>query len=170
MLAMLDSAALYISLSPGQVPAEARQCLRMGYLCLRALARQLGINVNEDPRPDDPIALPYERYVRGVEHLRRAGFPIEREMDVAWPDFQGWRVNYEAAAYGLADYLVAVPAPWSGKRSFMTREAAFDVMRNRPRYRTPDDPEGTRILETAIEGSLPLVPQKPPQGTLEPAP
>jgi hypothetical protein len=170
LLAMLDSAALYVSLSPGQVPAEARQCLRMGYLCLRALAKQLGINVNEDPRPDDPIALPYDRYVRGVEHLRQAGFPIEREMDVAWPDFRGWRVNYEAAAYGLADYLVAVPAPWSGKRSFMTREAAFDVLRNRPRYRTPDDPEGARILETAIEGSLPLVPQKPPQGTLEPAP
>lgn len=168
LLAVLDSAALYISLAPGQVPAEARQCLRMGYLALRALARELGMQVNEDPRPDDPIALTYEQYARGVEHLRRAGFPLERDPREAWPDFWGWRVNYEAAAHALADYLVAVPAPWSGKRSFMTREAAFDVLRNRPRYRTPDDPEGRRILETATDGTLPAAPKQPAKGTLEP--
>jgi hypothetical protein len=170
MLAVLDSAALYISLSPGQVPAEARQCLRMGYLCLRALAKQLGMHVTDDPRPDDPIELTYERYARGVEHLRQAGFPLERGMEEAWPDFRGWRVNYEAAAFGLADYLVAVPAPWSGKRSFMTREAVFDVLRNRPRYRTPDDPEGVRILEAAADGGVPPIPRKPEQSALEPAP
>jgi hypothetical protein len=149
MLAVLDSASLFIALAPGQVPAEARQCLRMGYLCLRALARSLGFAVSDDPHPDDSIQLPYEFYVRGVEHLQRAGFPLERTAEEAWPDFHGWRVNYEAAAYALLDYLVAVPAPWSGKRSFMTRDAVFDVMRNRPRYRTPDDPEGLRVLGAA---------------------
>ena len=167
MLAVLDSSALYISLAPGRVPAEARQCLRMGYLCLRALAKQLGIQVNDDPRPDDPIALTYDSFVRGVEHLRHAGFPLEREASEAWPDFSGWRVNYEAAAYGLANYLVAVPAPWSGKRSFMTKEAVFDVLRNRPRYRTPDDPEGTRILEAGGEGKPSAAVSKPERGVLE---
>jgi hypothetical protein len=169
MLAVLDSAALYISLAPGRVPAEARQCLRMGYLCLRALAKQLNIQVNDDPRPDAPIDLSYDRYVLGVEHLRRAGFPLEREASEAWPDFRGWRVNYEAAAHGLANYLVAVPAPWSGKRIFMTKEAVFDVLRNRPRYRTPDDPEGTQLLGAA-EGKVPSVPIKADRGTLEPTP
>jgi hypothetical protein len=149
MLAILDSAALYIALAPGRVPAEARQCLRMGYLCLRDLAREMGLAVDDDPRPDDPIALTFEQFSRGVEHLRRAGFPLERETADAWPDFRGWRVNYETAAYKLADYLVAVPAPWSGKRSFLTREAVFDVLRTRPRYRTPDDPEGMRVLAAA---------------------
>jgi hypothetical protein len=149
MLAILDSAALYISLAPGRVPAEARQCLRMGYLCLRALAREMGFQVSDDPRPDDPIALTFEQYSRGVEHLRRAGFPLERDAAESWADFRGWRVNYEMAAYKLADYFIAVPAPWSGTRSFLSREAAFDVLRTRPRYRTPDDPEGMRVLERA---------------------
>ena len=36
----------------------------------------------------------------------------------AWPDFVGWRVNYERAAYAVADAVDAVPALWSGPRMF----------------------------------------------------
>ena len=92
-----------------------------------------------------------------MEHLLRAGFPLERTADEAWRDFHGWRVNYEAAAYALADVLVAVPAPWSGSRSKMTDQDLFDVLAMRPRYRTPDDPEGKLVLETLLreEGKLP---------------
>jgi hypothetical protein len=164
LLAVLDSASLYIALAPGHVPAEARQCLRMGYLCARNMARTLGSPVNEDPRPDDPIGLTYEQYARGVEHLRSADFPLERTAEEAWSDFRGWRVNYEAAIYALADYLVAVPAPWSGKRHFMTREAVFDVLRNRPRYRTPDDPEGDRMLRAMKAAKVPPAAADPATG------
>ncbi|HYS33928.1 MAG TPA: hypothetical protein VEM58_16865, partial [Streptosporangiaceae bacterium] len=34
----------------------------------------------------------------------------------AWPDFVGWRVNYEQAAYAIAYAIEAVPALWSGPR------------------------------------------------------
>lgn len=145
LLAVMDSANLYITLSPGQAPATARQCLRMGFVGLRAIAKVAGVTVNDDPRPDDPIQLTFEQFVAGVAHLRRVGFPVERTAEEAWADFRGWRVNYEAAAYAIADRIIAVPAPWSGRRTHVTREEAFDVLRNRPRHRSPQDPEGLRV-------------------------
>jgi hypothetical protein len=145
MLAVMDSANLYITLSPKQAPASARQCLRMGFVGLRAIAKVAGVAVNDDPRPDDQLQLTFEQFAFGVDHIRRTGFPIERTAEEAWADFRGWRVNYESAAYALADVIVAVPAPWSGRRTHVTRQEAFDVLRNRPRHRTPQDPEGLRV-------------------------
>lgn len=150
LLAILDSANLYITLAPSQAPAEARQCLRMGFVGLRAIARVVGEPVDEDPRPDGPLQLTFEQFAFGVEHIRRFGFPIERSAEEAWPDFRGWRVNYEAAAYAIADRIVAVPAPWSGSRRHVTRQEAFDVLKNRPRHRTPTDPEGLRVRRLEV--------------------
>ena len=48
--------------------------------------------------------------------MREVDFPIERDPGEAWPDFVGWRVNYEQAAYALAYAIDAVPALWSGPR------------------------------------------------------
>jgi hypothetical protein len=48
--------------------------------------------------------------------MRQVGFPIERTPEEAWPDFVGWRVNYERAAYAVAAAVHAVPALWSGPR------------------------------------------------------
>ncbi len=162
LLAMLDAAALSLALSPSQAPPEARQCLRVGYVAMRTIARQARapfgkpVLINTDPHPDDPIALPYESFVRAVEHLQRAGFPIEREMEEAWRHFRGWRVNYEAAAMILADFVVAVPAPWSGRRRRMTRQEVYDIFEHRPRFRTPDDPEGVLLpLPGKAKNALP---------------
>jgi hypothetical protein len=142
LLAVLDAAALYLAVAPDRAPPEARQCLRSGYVALRLLARISGAPVNEDPLPDDPIDLSFESFVRGVEHMRAAGVPIEQSLEAAWRDYRGWRVNYEAATYVIADFIVASPAPWAGRRCFMTSEEVFDVLKVRPRHRTPDDPEG----------------------------
>ena len=154
LLAVMDAANLFITLSPGQAPASARQCLRMGFVGLRAIAKVSGVQVNDDPRPDDPIQLTFEQFAFGVEHIRRVGFPVERTAEEAWPDFRGWRVNYETAAYGIADRIIAVPAPWSGRRTYISREQAFDVLRNRPRHRTPQDPEGLRVRRLEVGESL----------------
>jgi hypothetical protein len=48
--------------------------------------------------------------------MREVDFPIERDPADAWPDFVGWRVNYEQAAYAIAAAVYAVPAKWSGPR------------------------------------------------------
>ena len=43
-------------------------------------------------------------------------FPRSSDPADAWPDFVGWRVNYESAAYQIAAAIDAVPALWSGPR------------------------------------------------------
>lgn len=160
LLAVLDAAALYNALSPGLAPPETRQCLRSGYVALRAIARIAGHPVNEDPHPDDPIHLSYERFEFGVGQLVATGFPSQRTAEEAWPHFRGWRVNYEDAAEFLASFIVAPPAPWSGMRRYLTKEQAIDVLVNRPRHRSPDDPEGWT--------AFPFVPQ--PQAAPEAEP
>ncbi len=61
--------------------------------------------------------------------MRRDDFPIERDPSDAWPDFVGWRLNYEQAAYALARLLDVVPANWSCPR--MTRDPAIPPVRPR---------------------------------------
>ncbi|HEV2375876.1 MAG TPA: hypothetical protein VGS19_27380 [Streptosporangiaceae bacterium] len=116
LLAVLDAAALHLALNPESAPAQARPVLRVGYLTMRALAHGMGLPVNDDPHPDDPITLTEQDFAEAVEHLRKAGWTFERDPGTAWPQFQGWRVNYEAAAHALAHYLDLPPAPWSGPR------------------------------------------------------
>src|SRR5262249_55116731 len=60
-----------------------------------------------------------------LEHMREAGWQFERSDDDAWPHFHGWRVNYEAAADGLARFLDLPPAIWAG---------------DRPQHRSPPQP------------------------------
>jgi hypothetical protein len=62
------------------------------------------------------ISLTYAEFLDGVERLKEVGFDIERDPADAWPDFVGWRVNYERAAYAIAAAVDAVPAMWSGPR------------------------------------------------------
>jgi hypothetical protein len=117
LLSVLDSAALYLSLCPDAAPAvPARLCLRSGLLCFGEVARSIGISVPAEPAPDAGISLTYAEFLDAVDRLREVNFPIEREPEAAWPHFVGWRVNYEQAAYALAEALDAVPALWSGPR------------------------------------------------------
>jgi hypothetical protein len=117
LLAVLDSAALYLSLCPETAPAvPARLCLRSGLLCFGEVARSIGIKVPAEPEPDAGISLTYAEFLDAITRLREVEFPMERGPEDAWPHFVGWRVNYEQAAYGLAKATDAVPALWSGPR------------------------------------------------------
>jgi hypothetical protein len=117
LLAVLNSAALYLSLSPAAAPAvPARLCLRSGLLCFNEVAHSIGIKVPAEPSPDAVVSLTYAEFLDAVVRLREVNFPIEREPEAAWPHFAGWRVNYEEAAYALAAAVDAVPALWSGPR------------------------------------------------------
>jgi hypothetical protein len=144
LLAVLDAAALYLALVPSRAPAAARHCLRTGFLSLRALASVYRVELPSDPRPDAPIALTYEEFEDALDRLEATGFPMERSRQEAWRHFRGWRVNYETAAYLLADRLVAVPAPWSGERSSLPADQLMEPVR--PRHRSPDDLEGRTAL------------------------
>ena len=116
LIAVMDAAALQLSLQPSTAPGSARMCVRMGFIALRDIASVQVIPFDPDPLPDAPIELSYDEFVAGVNRLGEAGVDMERTADEAWPHFRGWRVNYESIAYTLADRISAPPAPWAGPR------------------------------------------------------
>jgi len=121
LLAVLDSAALILALSPKSAPVvPARLCLRSGFLCFNQIARAMGIDLPDEPDPDRGISLSYQEFLDAVGRMREVDFPIERDPAEAWTDFVGWRVNYEQAAYAVAAAVDAVPALWSGPRQRRT--------------------------------------------------
>jgi hypothetical protein len=116
LLSVLDGAAMHLALAPSTASSQARLCLRMGFTLVNRLATTLGWSVDPDPNPEGPIDLTFEEFESAVQMLESVGFPMERTAEEAWPDFRGWRVNYETLAYRLADRITAPPSPWSGPR------------------------------------------------------
>jgi len=117
LLSVLDSAALLLTLSPGQAPiVPARLCLRSGFNCLNRIARAMGMDVPVEADPEAGITLTYAEFLQAHARLVAVDFPMTRKPEDAWPDFVGWRVNYESAAYQIAAAIDAVPALWSGPR------------------------------------------------------
>ena len=145
LLAVLDSAALALAVNPTTTPVEARLCLRMGFTCLRDIARVIRIPFDPDPLPDAPIELTYEEFAAAIDRLARAGVPMDRGPAEAWPDFRGWRVNYESIAYAVADLVYAPNAPWSGRRTGVDEAVLAPA---RPTHRAPDKPEGDPAAAT----------------------
>jgi hypothetical protein len=135
LLAMLDSAALFLAVSPGIAPeVPARLCLRSGFLCFNRIAAAMGLPVPDESDPPKEISLSYADFLDGIAVMQKVGFPTERKPEEAWPDFVGWRVNYEQAAYGLAFAVDAPPAKWSGLRRYKTKT----IPPLRPPYGKPD--------------------------------
>jgi hypothetical protein len=117
LLSVLDSASLFLALSPKAAPEiPARLCLRGGFSCFNRIARAMGYDIPREADPDAGISLTYDDFLEGVARMQEVNFPIERDPADAWPDFVGWRVNYERAAYAVAAAVYAVPAKWSGPR------------------------------------------------------
>jgi hypothetical protein len=117
LLCVLDSAALMLSLNPSTAPVvPARLCLRAGFTCFQDVARAMGFAVVAEPDPSQGISITYEDFLAAISRLEDVAFPIERKPEDAWPDFVGWRVNYEQPAFDIARAVDAVPALWSGPR------------------------------------------------------
>ena len=82
LLAVLDSAALYLALAPGSAPeVPARLCLRSGFVCFREVAQAMGFAVPDEPDPEGQITLTYQEFLDAVERLREVDFPIERDPE-----------------------------------------------------------------------------------------
>ena len=117
LLSVLDSAALYLALCPESAPViPARLCLRGGFQCFNRIARAMGYDIPMEPDVEAGITLTYAEFLEAVDRMREVDFPIERDPAEAWPEFVGWRVNYERAAYAVGAAVYAVPALWSGPR------------------------------------------------------
>jgi hypothetical protein len=117
LLAVLDSAAMFLALSPKAAPEiPARLCLRAGFSCFNRIARAMGFDIPLEVDPNGETSLTYAEFLDAVARMREVNFPLEREPEDAWPDFVGWRINYEQGAYAVAEAVHAVPAMWSGPR------------------------------------------------------
>jgi hypothetical protein len=147
LLAVLDSAALFLSLSPDDAPnVPARLCLRSGFDCFRRIGQAMGFDIPDEADPEDGITLSYEEFLEGVKRMKEVDFPLKRDPADAWPDFVGWRVNYERAAYLVAYAVDPVRAKWSGPR----RDGRPEIEPLRPAPgRLPADRNGRNTLSPA---------------------
>jgi hypothetical protein len=146
LLAVMDAAALHLSLSPSREPKlSARLALRMGFTALDLIARAMRLQVAAEPDPDAPISIGYEDFCQAIDMLRRLDYPIEVTNEQAWPHYRGWRANYDAAACALARELDAPPALWSGERRWASTpispmRPANRMARDAVPLRRPDNP------------------------------
>jgi hypothetical protein len=114
--AVLDAASLLASTVDGDRQPGAELCIRAGYLSLRRIADQLDLAYPADPARGDPIMVTREEWEQARLALAAVGAPVRGDVDEAWLDFAGWRVNYDAVLIGLAGVVGAPPAPWSADR------------------------------------------------------
>ena len=142
LLAVMDAAAFQMSVNPQIPQAPARVALRQGFVAVRDIARAEGVNVDEDPDPDGALSLTFEEFQIAYDDVADAGYPMQRTATDAWPHFRGWRVNYEAAAYALAEAIDAPPGPWSGVR----RPPLEEIRPFRPTNRMPGGRSGRPVV------------------------
>ncbi len=113
---VLDTAAIVMSTVDRPRTAATQLMERTGYLCLRRLADYFGIQYDHDPRPDDPISITRREFDLVVVELQAAGLPLKADLDQAWRDFAGWRVNYDTVLLQLAALVFAPQARWVSDR------------------------------------------------------
>jgi hypothetical protein len=112
---------------------DAELCIRAGYVALRRIADFFGIDHNPNPHwPEVPISIDRREYDQVCRELIEAGVPLKSDLDQAWRDFAGWRVNYDRVLLALASLTMAPYAPWSSDRSMIVR----NDLRHRRRARS----------------------------------
>jgi hypothetical protein len=114
---VLDSAALMAAAVEGGSQGPQGVCIRSGYIALRRIASFFGIVFDPDPSPDDPISISRSEFDEAWETLAAAGLPLKDDVDQAWRDFAGWRVNYDTVLLAMAEVTMAPLSAWTSDRS-----------------------------------------------------
>jgi hypothetical protein len=131
--AVLDGASLLASTVDRPRSPDAELCIRAGYVALRRIADFFGIDHNPNPHwPEVPISIDRREFDQVCRELAEAGVPLKSDLEQAWRDFAGWRVNYDRVLLALAALTMAPYAPWSSDRSMIARNG----MRHRRRARS----------------------------------
>jgi hypothetical protein len=114
--AILDTASLVESTVDTPDDPQAALCIRAGYLALRRIADVFSIPYDPAPRRGAPTSISRAEFDLVVSDLRSTGVPIKPDLDLAYLDFCGWRVNYDQPLLALANLTMAPASPWTGKR------------------------------------------------------
>ncbi len=117
--AVLDTAAMMMTVV--DFPYDdmpLRLTSRAGYLALRRIADLFDIPYNADASfPEEPISISKEEFNDACRSLQEVGIPIYEDLDMAYEEFAGWRVNYDLTLISIAALIRAPYAPWSSDRS-----------------------------------------------------
>lgn len=113
---VLDTAALAASAIDRTHNAQTDLLLRTGFFSLRRIADCFGISYDPDPRPDAPITVTRDEFDQVCRELHAAGIALAADLDQAWRDYVGWRVNYDAVLVQLCALVMAPRARWSSDR------------------------------------------------------
>ena len=118
---MLDGAALALALLENDTsPATKAVAIRAGFLALRRIADFFNIPYNPDPHfPEDPISVSRAEFDAACERLVAQGLPLKADLDLAWQNFAGWRVNYDEVLNILAELTMAPDVPWLSEYTMM---------------------------------------------------
>jgi len=114
---VMDAAALSNSTIDIPWSPQAALCVRAGYSALRAVADFFSIPYDPDPQQMDQTSIAREEFDDACRQLAAAGVPLKSDLDQAWIDFNGWRVNYDSVLIHLAGLTLAPYAMWSSDRS-----------------------------------------------------
>ncbi len=114
---VLDAAGLVVAACDLPDQPEAQVCIRAGSIALRRIADFFGIEYDPDPAPGDPISISRTEFDEAYAALAEAGVPLKPDIDQAWTDWAGWRVNYDTVLLDLAELTMAPYAPWTADRS-----------------------------------------------------
>ena len=96
--------------------AQSQLCLRTGFFTLRRIADFFEIPYDPDPAPTDPISVTQREFDLLCVELQAAGIPLKKDLQQAWLDYAGWRVNYDTVLLQLCSLVMAPPARWSSDR------------------------------------------------------
>src|SRR6476620_6658577 len=118
---ILDAASLINSTVDAGWHPMAGLCVRSGFTALRSIGDFFGMEYPRDPQPGDPITITREEWEEARNQLAATGVPLRTDLDQAWLDFAGWRVNYDTVLVTLAGLMQAPYAPWSSDRSVRFR-------------------------------------------------
>jgi hypothetical protein len=119
--AVMDAAALRASITTLPRQPSAELCIRSGFLALRHIADFFGIAYDPEPTRGDPISIDRAEWDEVYARLAAIGVPVRDDVEEAWTDFMGWRVNYDAVLLALAGLVMAPYAPWISDRGSARR-------------------------------------------------
>ncbi|MFI5262453.1 MAG: hypothetical protein ACHQZR_07870 [Candidatus Limnocylindrales bacterium] len=111
--AIMDTAALTRSTVDVPLDVQADLTIRAGYLALRRIADYFFIRYDRAPRQDAPTSITRARFDEVCRVLAASGVPLKPDLDRAFLDFNGWRVNYDEPVIALASLTMAPPSWWS---------------------------------------------------------
>ncbi len=128
---VLDAAAITASTIDRPRDSRADVMLRTGWFALRRISDFFGFPYEPDPAPDTPISVTRREFDLLCVELRAVDIPLKADLDQAWRDYCGWRVNYDSVLVTLCSLVVAPPAKWSSDRVIGPRMKPTVIQRRR---------------------------------------